>query len=303
MLPDETVRIRKVTRYTRLAIVTAFLLALLWPLGSFIIWICLGAFVYFIFLIYYYQPEKEGSERNIKWEQRDKQTHPYDTKYKLSPKGFGILFFLIISVIAIIYFFVLITDFINENSNATENNAEDAILEAQRVEVGKNPADVDALINLGNSFYSHEQYDSALKYYDRAIDLNPDNYSGMYNKALVYFQFKEYSKSIEILKRCNSLYPGTAEIFLMLGDCYYSQTKYTEAMEWYKQAYDKGSRIAAQLNIMGYIYDEQKRPGEAIKYYKEALEQDSSLVEIYTRLAELEPARAKWYQRKAEEWK
>lgn len=55
-------RPKLVKRYTRLAIVAGFLLALLWPLNSFFFWIFFGATAYFAFLAFYYRPRVEKKE-------------------------------------------------------------------------------------------------------------------------------------------------------------------------------------------------------------------------------------------------
>ena len=70
-----------------------------------------------------------------------------------------------------------------------------------------------------------------------------------------------------------------------------------------KKAYDKGARTAGLSNVMAYIYDQQNQKSEAIRFYKEALQQDSSLVDVYTRLADLEPGNSDWYKKKAQAWK
>ena len=109
--------------------------------------------------------------------------------------------------------------------------------------------------------------------------------------------------SMELLRKCISLYPDNTDAIMVLGDNYYSQENYNEAIVWYKQAYDKGARKPSLLNVMAYIYDTQNQKGKAIQLYKETLGQDSSLVDVYIRLAELEPAYSEWYRKKAEAWR
>jgi tetratricopeptide (TPR) repeat protein len=108
---------------------------------------------------------------------------------------------------------------------------------------------------------------------------------------------------MELLRQCITLHPDNIDAYIIMGDNHYAQDQFTQALTWYKQAYDKGARNAGLLNIMAYLYDQQNQRAEAIRLYKETLQQDSSLVDVYTRLAELEPNRADWYQKKAEAWK
>ena len=106
-----------------------------------------------------------------------------------------------------------------------------------------------------------------------------------------------------VLRQCMSLYPDNTDAFMLLGDNYYAQDQLILALDSYKQASAKGARTAGLSNVMAYIYDQQNQKSEAIRYYKDALQQDSSLVEVYSRLAYLEPNKADWYEKKAQAWK
>ncbi len=106
-----------------------------------------------------------------------------------------------------------------------------------------------------------------------------------------------------MLRQCISLHLENTDAYIIMGDNHYAQNQFSQAITWYKQAYEKGARHAGLLNVMAYVYDKQNQRTEAIRLYKETLQQDSSLVDIYNRLAELEPDRAEWYKKKAEAWK
>lgn len=309
MLPDDELRQKLSKRYTRLAIISAYLLALFWPLGSFFFWIFFGAMAYFGFLVFYYQPKRERQQTNFNFgNNRPSGSSPGDVPpvqnsgKQVNPKTVRLIVFFGIAFTFFLFFIIFLIGLFSGDASEAEAPISDS-KEEQRALLESNPNDIDALINIGNSFYSAQEYDSALKYYDKVLNIESGNYSGMYNKALVHFEKKEYSRSIELMRRCAQQYPDSPDPLVLLGDNYYTQNNYNDAIVWYKQAYDKGGRYAGQLNIMGYIYDTQNNTGNAIKYYKEALQQDSSLVEIYTRLAELEPSQAEWYKKKAAAFK
>ncbi|HNT50879.1 MAG TPA: tetratricopeptide repeat protein, partial [Cyclobacteriaceae bacterium] len=165
------------------------------------------------------------------------------------------------------------------------------------------PDNLDALTNIGNRFYTSQQYDSALYYYNRVLEVDAQNSSGLFNKSLVYYQTQQYDKSISTIKKCIELYPNYGEAHAMLGDNYYVQNNYSEALRWYRKGYDKGVRSAEVLNIMGYLYEQQGNTTEAVRFYKEVLQQDSSWVDVYDKLIVLEPGQAKKYQQLAERWR
>jgi len=288
-------------RYTRAALVSAFLLAFFWPLGSFFFWIFLGATSYFIFLTQYYKPRlKRDKPDTPAWQKQNSQPLANATKKKV-----GIVLLVLGGIGFFILFFLMLIGFIvgSDDSN-TETISENKSIElSDRTALESNPKDLDALTNIGNQFYSQDQFDSALFYYEKVLLIDPKNSSGMYNKALVFYQKHNYTKSIEWAKKCFSTYPENTAAIMLVGDSYYTQGSFNEAISWYRQAYDKGANNPELLNIMAYIYEKQNRPGEAIQFYKETLKQDSSFVEAYERLAELDPSKSDWYRKKAEQWK
>jgi len=291
-----------VNRYTRLAIASAFLLALFWSLGSFFFWIFAGTTACFAFLAFYFRPRVEREEEKFEFTQPAWQATKHATPINVSPKNVKLI--VVISVLAFFGFLLIlmIIGFATGGDNPAQISEENIINESREL-LSEDPTNLDAITNLGNSFYANGQYDSAMVYYERVLKIDSKNSSGLYNKGLVLYQKKEYQKSMDILRQCISLYPDNTDAIMVLGDNYYSQEQFIQALDWYKQAYDKGAKTAGLLNVMAYIYDQQNQKGEAIRFYKEALQQDSSLVDVYTRLADLDPNDSDWYKKKAQAWK
>ena len=301
MTSEDEGKQKLVKRYTRLAIISGFLLAIFWPLGSFFFWIFFGAASYFIFLVFYYRPRVEYEEKKFEYARPAWQESRQATSINVTPKNAK----LIIVIVALSIFGFLLILMIIRFATGEENTTQpiEEFVNENRELLSDDPNNLDAITNLGNSFYADGQYDSALVYYERVLKIDSKNSSGLYNKGLTLYQKKDYKNSMEILRKCVSLYPDNTDAIMVLGDNHYSQNSYNEAIEWYKQAYNKGARSAGLLNVMGYIYDQQNQKTEAIRFYKEALQQDSSLVDAYTRLAELDPNRSDWYKKKAVAWK
>lgn len=289
-------------RYTRLALIAAFLLALLWALGSFVVWILAGTTAYFLFLAIYYSPRKTA---NFSRSSPKKPAEPSragahrDPAQPLTPQQKKRIVFLIAGIAGVIIFVSVFLAAIGLLQSDVSNPIDDQ----DRQTLVTDPDNLDALTNIGNRFYSGQQFDSALYYYNRVLEADPQNSSGLFNKALVYYQIQQYDKSISTIKKCIELYPNYGEAHAMLGDNYYVQNNYSEALRWYRKGYDKGVREAEVLNIMGYLYEQSGNTTEAVRFYKETLQQDSSWVDVYTRLMALEPGQARKYQQLADKWR
>jgi len=292
-----------VKRYTRLAIVSAFLLALFWSLDSFFFWIFFGSTSYFAFLAFYNRPRVEREEQKFEYARPTWQPPRQDSPINIPPNKIKLI--IAISVIAFFGFLIIlmIIGFATGDDNPPALVSEENAINETRELLAADPNNLDALTDLGNSYYATGQYDSALDYYERVLKIDSKNNSGLFNKGLVLYQKKEYQKSMDMLRQCISLYPDNIDAIMLLGDNLNSQNQFIQALDWYKQAYDKGARTADLLNAMAYLYDQQNQKSEAIRFYKEALQQDSTLVKIYDRLADLEPNKSDWYRKRAQAWR
>ncbi|MCW5910615.1 MAG: tetratricopeptide repeat protein [Cyclobacteriaceae bacterium] len=278
-----------VKRYTRLALFSAFLLALLWPLGNFFIWIFLGATAYFFFLALYYQPRKVSAQRK---QPHSKEIPPITDGQKKTI----VLAIIVVSAVVIVFAGIIALVSIAEEENTYSDNTN----EGDRAVLQKNPGDINALTNIGNQLYNEAQYDSALYYYERVLKLDPQNSSCLYNKALVFYQQEDYSRSMEWLRKCISLYPDNADAHAVMGDNYLAIGNNNEALRWYLQAYDKGADNSQLLYVIATLYNQQNNTTMAIRFYKETLARDSSFLSVYVPLAELEPEQAGRYKAMAE---
>lgn len=157
---------------------------------------------------------------------------------------------------------------------------------------------------LGNIMSVNHQYDSALFYYNRALDENPDLVNVRYGKAFVLKDMERYADALREVRTIIELDESYMDAFLLGGDAYYFQKKYDSALYYYEPAYDLGARSASLMHIMAYLYDVKGQTSDAIRFYKEVLSYDDSLQEVYARLGELLPGQeGNEYRRKAVELK
>ncbi len=166
------------------------------------------------------------------------------------------------------------------------------------------PENVELYFERGNAFLNSNNTDSALIMYDGALALNPEHQQAQYNKGYIYFNRKSYRQAIDETKKIIQYNPGYTEAMLLIGDSFYNQSQLDSALRWYEGAYSNGYRSAMLSYLMAYIYDTKGETNRAINLYKEAMGQDSSIVDIYTRLGEMVPGEeGDWYRQKAAQMK
>lgn len=123
-------------------------------------------------------------------------------------------------------------------------------------------------VAVGNEYYNQQQYDSADYYYDRALAGDPSNSAAVYNKGLIQ----------------------------------YERQNFESARDLFEQSYSLGMRTGFLCTELAQRYAERGQTDQAVAMYKEAAAQDSTLVNVYTRLAELDPANATVYRALEVKW-
>ena len=105
----------------------------------------------------------------------------------------------------------------------------------------------DAYLNLGLTYVEKENYDKAIEYFDKALaidSLNADTYFILGNTYVSGKQ--DYDKAIELFKKGLKLKPDSPEEYFLLGFLYKEKGNYTYGIMYAKKAARLGS-ITAQL--------------------------------------------------------
>ncbi len=125
------------------------------------------------------------------------------------------------------------------------------------------PVTADDMVQSGNDFFNDSQYDSAEKYYDKALFIDDSHTGALYGKGIAL----------------------------------YYQERQSEATSYFQRAYDGGYKNAWLSWVLGDIADKNGDIGRAMVYYKECLGLDSSFTSVYDRLAVLDPGQADAYRK------
>lgn len=302
-MTEEQERFQRIAdRCLRVGIVSLLVYALLHTLGAMVFWLAGGvAAAAFVLRFYYQRLANPPATSEPKWQQPAPadSNRPAAGNPEQVRKWLKFVPLMVIASIFVTVFWIIIsrssTDTMEESSPAEDPSG-------ARNAVEENPNDADALLTLGNAFFNENQYDSARYYYERCLSVNPSYKEAHYNIALSWTNERNYSQAITRLQQCVQQNPEYGEALQLLGTCYYNQDQQSQALSFFQRAYDTGIRNAELSHYLGYLYDVQNNPTKALGFYKEALNQDSSKVEIYKRLAELEPEQSEWYLRKAKAW-
>ncbi len=146
---------------------------------------------------------------------------------------------------------------------------------------------------LGLCHLSMNDPETALTYFNRALELNPikQDTASIYSYMGVCLKsMGEYRKALDVLKKGESFDNARTDIYNLMGFCNFSLKEHEKAIECFQKALmlDPGSAID-YANIASNYRDIGKK-GKAIKYYEIALSIDPSIDFARTNLEKLRQA-------------
>ncbi|HUV50000.1 MAG TPA: YcaO-like family protein [Anaerolineae bacterium] len=143
---------------------------------------------------------------------------------------------------------------------------------------------------LGSCFLSINDPETALTYFNQALELNPikQDVASIYSYMGVCLKnIGEYRKALDVLKKGEESDSAKTDIYNLMGFCNFSLKKHEKAIECFRKVLklDPGSAID-YANIASNYRDMGKR-GKAIKYYEIALSIDPEIDFAKTNLEKL----------------
>lgn len=159
----------------------------------------------------------------------------------------------------------------------------------------ENPNDSFTLFNLGNEYLANNQILLAIDHYEKAykyIDLN-NLYSIhlFYRISICYQTIKEYDKALYYVNKALELYSPNVDLEYLKGTIYLDSCKYTLAIESFNNCLTLGDEISSvkfisncgsinPLISLGHIHFKLEDYKKAIFYYEKALSLDNNNVTL-----------------------
>ncbi|MBL7852296.1 MAG: hypothetical protein JNN04_15440 [Cyclobacteriaceae bacterium] len=287
----------------RLGFLFLFVFAIVWSLGPFFFWVPLSLSGYFFFLHFYQSSRILDSIREAftSFGKRPPPTNPYQSFRPRSstPTGKEISFNpqkvirgIVIGFVALFFFFFLIGLFFGGDESAPQ----------EEIQITETPAEDDGTTywnEKGNAALQNDLRDSALYYYDRALAIDPENMYALYNKGLAYILRQEYRRGNGLARRCLTYHPDYDPAWWLLGYSYDLTNETDSSLYCLEQAYQHDYAEPDFLQLLAEVYVKKGRRPEALAVYQKVIGMDSTKVDIYKKMAELDPGNAEQYLRKA----
>jgi len=126
----------------------------------------------------------------------------------------------------------------------------------------------------GMERYNRKDYQGAIEYFRKAIELDPKYASPWNNMGGAYGALGDHNKEIEYCRKAIEIDPKDAYPWNNMGFAYNELGNYNMAIECYRKAIELDQKNAYPWNNMGVAYGELGDYNKAIGYYRKAIELD-----------------------------
>ena len=93
-----------------------------------------------------------------------------------------------------------------------------------------------AYLNAGKLLLSQQKYEKATPYFETIIRLSPNEYMGYENLSLIYYNLKSYNKSIQVNKTAVRLMPSAPDPLINIGIAFSTMNELDSAKSYYREA-------------------------------------------------------------------
>jgi tetratricopeptide (TPR) repeat protein len=125
------------------------------------------------------------------------------------------------------------------------------------------------------------QYQKAISYLAKAIELNPKYALAYYNRGTANHKLGQYTQAISDYTKAIELNPKYAVAYNNRGVAYYDLGQYTQAISDYTRAIELNSEFAEAYYNRGVVYYDLGQHPKAISDYTKAIELNPKYAEAY----------------------
>ncbi len=147
--------------------------------------------------------------------------------------------------------------------------------------VDKSPNKERGYNNLGMAYYDIDEYDTAIKYFNQAIELDPKSILAYNNRGNVYLIFKKYQEAIADFNKAIELRPDY-ELYNNRGNVYSKLEENENAIADYNKAIELEAYYTPAYNNRANVYLRFEKYQEAIADFNKAIELSPDSALLYT---------------------
>ncbi|MEI0491595.1 tetratricopeptide repeat protein [Brachyspira intermedia] len=130
-------------------------------------------------------------------------------------------------------------------------------------------------LEIGIIYYENRQCETAIKYFDEALDVQPNNSEALKYKAFCFVNTGNFNDAISGMNNIYKKFPDDPLLNYNLGRAYRGREDYKTAIRYYANSYKDKEYSVRSLYEMGLCYIKLENIESAIKTLEKAISYDS----------------------------
>ncbi len=148
--------------------------------------------------------------------------------------------------------------------------------------VRKSPGKMRPYLNLGYSYFARGEYDLALEYLTKSIEMDAGNVKGYDNRGVVYQKKGLHDLALADFNQSIQLDPNNAESYNNRGNFYKDQRRYDQALSDYNKAIKNDPLLASAYSNRGIIRKVKRQYDLATADFKQAITINPDMPQFYS---------------------
>lgn len=130
-------------------------------------------------------------------------------------------------------------------------------------------------VEIGIIYYENRQYETAVEYFNEALDIQPNNSEALKYKAFCYVNTGNFNEAISVMNTIYKKFPDDSLLNYNLGRAYRGREDYKSAIRYYSNSYKDKDYSVKSLYEMGLCYIKLANIESAIKTLEKAISYES----------------------------
>jgi len=190
-------------------------------------------------------------------------------------------------------------EFLSKNplSTTLKDSPEDSLFKSESLEkyfskqtelalarVNRMPNNAHVINNLGVSFLNSGDHESALLWFEKAIEIDPNFVPSLANLAKTYLLKENFKEALNIYKRLEKIHPEDQDILNNIAHILIMIKDLEPAKEYLRRVIKQDSNNAYALNNLGLVQLIENNHNKALHYFRRAITIKSNLASAYSNI-------------------
>ena len=139
----------------------------------------------------------------------------------------------------------------------------------------------------GHEYLANEDFDQAKSNYEAARNIDPRQYTALWGLGSMYFKQEKFTQSLQCYKEARTINPNSSILLTYLGVNYKSLNNFPEAISCFEAAIKLDKKNPLPKFQLGILLSYMNRDREALKYLEALCQENSKESHLYIQIGKI----------------